>query len=347
MSVPANEQIESIRAMMAAGHQSVRMERHTLLLWGITAATLIFIVDLIFNPARFPVMWQRTLFATIFMAAILTTVGVWDFRLTRKRRAQRDESVSFVQVQVTKIWWMLVGLIIVMQLGMNFFGGGFLFYGMVLGLMGIAFYIHGLFSQQMLSWIGTLMLAIGLLMVALKVPFPLQKVLAASVFGLSFPYLAIFISRESLPDDFKARSLISMGWLLLALLPALVMARWTEQETLPTGDRMTLEQFLENPDKSTLTAIVQVPTGTRVPVLFTLQGNLAEKTKTITVPVSLSRSLELSVSEGKLNGRYRIGNGEWINPERSFSLRGSRIKSTLDLETGLQVQFDARISVKE
>lgn len=347
MSVSASEQIESIRAMMASGHQSVRMERHTLLLWGITAALLILIVDLIFSPARFSAAWQRILFATVFMAALLTAVGIWDFRLTRKLRSQRDESISFVQVQVTKIWWMLIGLIIIIQLGMNFFGGGFLFYGMALGLIGIAFYIHGLFSQQMLSWVGTMMLVVGFFMVALKVPFPLQKVMAASVFGLCFPYLAVFIHREGMANDFKARSLISLGWLVLALLPALVIAKWNEQEIVPVTNSMTLEQFLKNGNRSSLNAIVQVPIGTEIPIHITLQGNLSEKTKSIVIPVALSRPLELSVSEGKLDGRYRIDQGEWINPKRSFSLRGSRIKSSLDLETGLKVQFDARINLKE
>ena len=46
-------------------------------------------------------------------------------------------------MQLTKVWWLLVGLIVVISIGMNLFGGGYLFYGIVLALMGLAFYIHG------------------------------------------------------------------------------------------------------------------------------------------------------------------------------------------------------------
>ncbi len=115
----ATEQLNAIHAMMESGHRSVRLERHTLVLWGLAAAFLILVVRLIFTPERFPETLQRVLASNLFIAALLTAVGVIDLRLTRRARRQRDETLSFVQVQLTKIWWLLVGLIVLINLGMN------------------------------------------------------------------------------------------------------------------------------------------------------------------------------------------------------------------------------------
>ena len=61
MSDTTSTQLEAIHAMMASGHRSVRMERHTLLIWGVAAAFLILVVDEIFTPERFPEVWARAL----------------------------------------------------------------------------------------------------------------------------------------------------------------------------------------------------------------------------------------------------------------------------------------------
>lgn len=346
MSVPASEQMESIRAMMAAGHQSVRMERHTLLLWGIAAALLILFVDVLFSPETFPLRWQRTLGSTSFITVILVAIGVWDFKLTRQRRCARDETISFVQAQVTKVWWLLIGLIVVINVGMNFFGGGFLFYGLLLGIMGIAFYVQGLFSQQMLSWIGILLLAMGFFMVALGVPLVMQKWMTASVFGLSLPLLAYVIDKPAVHQGFNRRLGVSAAWLLLALLPTMILAQW-DKANIPQGQRLTLNEYSGQKLKKEGELVVQLPAGTPVPVHLVLKGNLIDDYKTVTIPILLSRPVELALTEGELDGRYRIDEGKWVKRRSAFFLRAEKVEARLEPESGFSVLFDAQLDVRE
>ena len=130
----AADQIKSIHAMMSNGHRSVRMERHTLVLWGLAGALLIVMMRLFFPPENFDVKWHRTLVVNAISIVVLVSVAIWDFRLTRRSREARDETVSFVQIQLTKVWWSIVALIILIQLGMSFFGGGYLFFALLLRL---------------------------------------------------------------------------------------------------------------------------------------------------------------------------------------------------------------------
>jgi len=53
MTAPAR-QLDAIHAMLSAGHRNLRIERHTLLLWGIPAGLLFAISELILTPSQFP-----------------------------------------------------------------------------------------------------------------------------------------------------------------------------------------------------------------------------------------------------------------------------------------------------
>lgn len=53
--------LEAIQSMLAAGHRSVRLERHTLLLWGGVGGFLCAFTDHVVTAERFPDNTQRAL----------------------------------------------------------------------------------------------------------------------------------------------------------------------------------------------------------------------------------------------------------------------------------------------
>jgi hypothetical protein len=53
------ERMESIQAMLAAGHRCVELERHSLLLWGGVGGGLCAFTDLVINGDTFPDNAQR------------------------------------------------------------------------------------------------------------------------------------------------------------------------------------------------------------------------------------------------------------------------------------------------
>ena len=61
MSHPASQQLSAIHAMLSVGHRNLRIERHSLLLWGIPAGLLFAISDRILTPEQVPALEQRAL----------------------------------------------------------------------------------------------------------------------------------------------------------------------------------------------------------------------------------------------------------------------------------------------
>lgn len=180
--------LESIHAMMASGHRSVRLERHTLLLWGISVAGLIVGVNATFTPDRFPNVALRSLYSNLLIALTLIVIAIVDFYWTRRTRRARDETLSFVQRQLMKVWWLLVALAVVLNIGMNFFGGGYLIYAAVLALMGLALYVQGLFSEQMLEFIGVVLIVLALGAIALGVAYKLMEWLGSRYSASAFRF---------------------------------------------------------------------------------------------------------------------------------------------------------------
>ena len=338
----ASEQLKAIHAMMESGHRSVRLERHTLVLWGLAAAFLILVVRLTFTPERFPETMQRVLASNLFIAAILTAVGVIDFRLTRRARRQRDETLSFVQIQLTKIWWLLVGLIVLINLGMNFFGGGYMFYGIVFALMGIAFYVHGLFSQQMLAWIGVLLIGLGLGGVALNLPFVAMEWLAVFVFGLGFPLLALVLQR--LPGDAGlAQRLGAMcGWLLLVIAPTGAAYHFSHESVPPEVPAVSLADYQRAVSGGS--QVVRLPAGTLVPIAIEVTGDIFDGVGTAVLPVRLSQNLDLSVSNGRPDGLFRVNAEHWKKALYNYRVRDLKLQTTLARERGPEVSVQLNIS---
>jgi hypothetical protein len=329
--------------MLARGSRSVRMERHTLILWGLAAAFLVVTDKLIFTPEHFPIGWQRALASNAYIAAVLAAIGVWDYRLTRRARHRRDETLPFAQVQLQKVWWLIVALIVVLDLGMNFFGGGYMFYGIVLALLGLAFYVHGLFSEQMRSWVGLLMIALGLVSVALKVPFAVMEWLAIFVFALGMPGLALLLGRAH--DSTARRTLFASLWLALVLAPTVVAAAL--ERAAPAADLpiTTIGEYSPTADGTgTDQYVVRLPAGTVVPLRVQLSGDALSVDDEATLPLRLTRDLDVVVKRGRLDKRYRIDGGEWKSILYNFRVRQLEMTATLTPAQGAAASLKVQVS---
>ena len=73
MSSPAAQQINAIHAMLSAGHRNLRIERHSLLMWGIPAGLLFALSEFILTPAQIPDVNQRALAWLALLVTVLTT----------------------------------------------------------------------------------------------------------------------------------------------------------------------------------------------------------------------------------------------------------------------------------
>jgi hypothetical protein len=307
-------QIEGIHSMLASGHRSVRLEKHTLILWGVTAAVLILGLKLIVNPDTFPVKWERSTVKLVIIACALLMVGMLDFRLTKRARSQRDESLSFVQQQMMKVWWMIAGLIVILNIGMDFFGGGYMFYSALLILLGFGFYTFGLFATPVLSWSGALLIGLGLVSIIIHPDFSTLKYLAASVTGWGLPLLALLLHHQQWTATVSRRLLAMFAWLLVCLTPVGLAYGMSEKQDKTHPDALTLEQY-QHMAEPTEPVTVALPPGTVIPLNIEVEGKVFNTATSVPVPLTLARTLYISVvdkpkSEGQpqFSKKWRVLN---------------------------------------
>lgn len=311
MTTPAAQQIQAIHAMLSAGHRNLRIERHSLLLWGIPAGLLFAVSELILTPAQIPDVKQRATAWLVLLAVVLTAVAGIDWMWTRRVKQARDEAWSFVHRQVQKIWWLLMALAVLTTFAMFFYGGGYMVCALWLVILGISLYLHGLFSEELLEWIGAITIVIGIGSLLAQLPYETMRWIAATVFAIGLPLLALMLDRGE-----HRKALFRLGQMLLWLSVVLVFPLWLEPRVHAAPQRepeaLTLEDFRRSQMSAGGYHAVTLPAGTSIPVEIELDGDVFDTTGPHPVlPLRLSRPIELMVLDGKLTGDARFAGESW------------------------------------
>jgi len=314
MTHSASQQLTAIHSMLSAGHRNLRVERHSLVLWGLTGGLLFLLSETILTPDDLPVLEQRAVAWLLLLVACLGGVGLVDWQLTRRAKQSRDEAWSFIHRQVQKVLWLLLALATLLTFAMFFFGGGYMLCAAWLVLLGIGFYIHGLFSEELLEWVGALIILIGIGSLAARLSFDAMRWIAAAVFGLGLPLLAGMLDRGRHRSPFYR-----LGQVLVWLFAVLILPLWGQHRAagrgIADGPVISLAAFRQLGDLGG-ERIVALPAGTVVPVAVELGGDIfagrAAGTKPEAVlPLTLAEPVEVLMVDGRLTGDTRLPGGPW------------------------------------
>lgn len=334
MSHPASQQLSAIHAMLSVGHRNLRIERHSLLLWGIPAGLLFAISDRILTPEQVPALEQRALAWLLLLTVVLGAVGGLDWWWTRRVKEARDEAWSFIHRQVQKVWWLLMGLATLCTFGMFFFGGGYMVCALWLVVVGLGLYLHGLFSEELLEWVGATIIVLGIGSLFAQLPYETMRWIAAAVFGLGLPLLAVMLDRG------RHRAIhVRLGQLLAWLLAVLALPLWLEgqaqRSVLPDEAAISLEDFRRNGNTAAGHTIVNLPAGTRVPVEIDVAGDLfVNSGDKAVLPLTLARPIELLLVDGKLTGANRFPGETWQAARQARWITIPFLKAELSPEKG-------------
>jgi len=339
-------QIDVIESMLATGHRSIRLERHTLILWGLTTAFLILFVKNVFTPDLIPEIWQRSLTMNLFIAVVVFGIGYWDLRLTRRKRELRDETISFVQKQLTKVWWLIIGLIILINLGMDLFVGKYLFYPILIAFAGLGFFIQGLFSQQFLAWNGIVLILLSLAIIILQIPYLTIEWLTIITAALGMPVMAWLMDLQDVQKKLSYRVIASVLWVTVITIPTWYIHQERYHDPDSGIQHIAFQEYSEHKMKNT-SIVVNIPAGTHIPLEVTIQGDTLETFTTTAVPLVLKRSIDLTAKNGKFDGRYRINNGNWLLPDQKFRLRKEKLETVLTDDNELKIELDLTLKAIE
>jgi hypothetical protein len=213
-----------------------------------------------------------------------------------------------------------------------FFGGGYMTFVVWLILFGLGIYVHGLFSEQLLEWAGVAMIALGVAALGLSAPYLLTQWLAASAFGLGMPLLSTMLDRgHSRPPWIRAAQ--SALWFAVVVTPPAIAYQWWKSRDLPAAPVVSLDSYLRQSD-ARHTAVVTLPAGTRIPLKVHIAGGVVEDKGDMAFPLTLARPIEISVTDGKPDGRFREAGGEWRRRIYSMWVRAVEMEGTLLPSTG-------------
>lgn len=308
MSQANAEQIETLRSMLVAGHRSVHLERHSLLLWGVVGGVLCAATQAVLTAERFPEVHQRAMVLLGWLALCLGGAGWCDQYLTRRLRRRRDETTPFAQAQITRAWWMLLAMGALGSFAMFFYGGGAMIYALWIVLLGLGVYLFGLFSRVLIEWIGVATILLGVFGLAAGLPFGMTRWLAASCFALGLPLASWLASRV---DDSRIgqRGLALMAWLAVvvgvpfSLVPAVISA------SAPSAAITPLAAFRPAAGEQ----VVNIPAGTPIPLSLSLSSSLLAVPAHKTLPLTLTRPVDIALYNGQSEGRYRVEGSGWAD----------------------------------
>lgn len=306
MTQIATQQLDAIHSMLSAGHRNLRIERHSLMLWGICFGVLIFFSDRILTVEQYPDLVQRAVAWLALLACSLAGVSLLDWHLTRRAKQARDEAWSFIHRQVLKVWWLLMSIGVLMTFAMFFYGGGYMIFAAWLVIAGVGLYVHGLFSEELLEWTGAFVIAIGVTMLAFRLNYTATQWIAASTLGLGLPLLAAMLDRGR-QRTFGIRLVQSAGWLLCVLIPPLLAERIVSAQPMD-AEVVSLAAFKANPAAR---QIVALPAGSEIPVRFEVSGNLFRTGENSTLPLILNEPVEISMNDGQPTGQWRFPGENW------------------------------------
>jgi hypothetical protein len=320
MSTHASQQLDAIASMMASGQRNLRMERWSLVLWGLAGGLLFLFSESILTPTQLPDLQQRALAWFLLIAFVLGAVGTADWHLTQRAKRSRDEVWSFIHRQVLKVLWLLMAIGALLTFAVFFYGGGYMLYTAWLVLLGTGLYVHGLFSEEMLEWAGALIILIGIAMLATQQNPENLKNIATSVFGIGLPALAVMLDHGRVRSK-AYRALQTLGWACLVLAVPLAAARWLQPEQLLHSPAVSLQEFQRSASTAGSQAI-SLPAGTAIPVQIDIGGNLFEAgSAPLVLPLVLKHPIELWMVDGKLTGAARQPGAAWSKgPETRINI---------------------------
>lgn len=344
MTAPA-QQLDAIHAMLAAGHRNLRLERHSLFLWGVPAGLLWALSETILTPDQLPDVTQRALAWLGLLIAVLATIAAVDWHLTRKMKATRDEAWSFIHRQVLKVWWLMMGLAALTTFAMFFYGGGYMLCAVWLVCLGIGLYVHGLFSEELLEWAGLLTILIGIAGLFAKQPYETMRWVAAAVFGLGLPLLALMLDRGRHRPTLVRLGQI-LGWLAVVLILPMAIEHRANYQERPELPAVPLADYRAGA-APTGEIVVALPAGTAIPVDIELGGDIfAGGPDKPVLPLTLTQPIELLLRDGQPTGDVRFPGEAWQPSRQVRWISIPWLKAELSPERGPRVRSSLIVQLR-
>lgn len=348
----APSQLAVLQTLLIAGHRPIQLRPGSLVRWGWAFALLAWSTDpLLRLPGLQGQAALQAGVAMLWLGAGMGLTAYLDWRAMQAAAIQADETLPFVQMQVSKVWWLLLAAGVLYTGSTFFFGGAYQIYMVWLALVGLGLFLHGLFSQELVEWAGGGIFLLALLVLVSGLPLVWHRPLVVSTMGLGLPLLGWLLHRRAVPVPNAGRSMVCvMGLLAASILPAMAWVQWTQGPALPQDipvySRKALLQLGNDPTQWPRYVALHVEAGTPIELQLEIQGGVLKPANDGShLTYTIAQDLDFLLIDGKLSRHVRRTGQDW--QASAGWLRITQLDLTPDLSqaSGLKVHSRAQIEL--
>ena len=342
-----------LQNLLVAGHRPIQFRPGSLVRWGWAFAWLAWSTDpLLRLPA---LQGQAALQAAVAMVWLGAGMGLtaWlDWRAMQAAALQAEETLPFVQVQISKVWGLLLAAGVLYTGSTFFFGGAYQVYMVWLALVGLGLFLHGLFSQELVEWAGAAIFLMALLVLISGLPLTWHRPLVISTSGLGLPLLGWLLHRRAVPLPNTTRSMVCvLGLLAASVLPAMAAVQWNQSIALPpdipTYSRAALLKLGSDPSQWPRFVALRLEAGTPMALQLDIQGGVLQPASNGGhLNYTVAQDMDVLLIDGQLSHHIRRAGEDWR--DSAGWLRITQLELTPDLTqpSGLMVHSRARIELE-
>jgi hypothetical protein len=348
---PPPSHLMLLQSLLQAGHRPIRVQPASLARWGLTFAFLAMATRPLLSVQALDGRTElQAVVAMLWLGGCLGAVAWWDWRANHRAASRAQETLPFVQGQVSKVWWLLL-VAGVLYTGSTFFlGGAYQIYMVWLALIGLGLFLHGLFSQQLVEWAGGSLFLLALVALASGLPLTWHRAVMIGMVGVGLPVLGAMLHRWPAATA-SLGSLIAQVALFLAagLLPALLVQQWQSRPMLsaevPIYSPASLAR-LGPPDQWPRHVGLHVPAGSPIEFQLDMAGEVLKTAGPAPrLTYTFQQDLDFLFIDGRLSHFVRRPGEAWR--ENNSWLRINRLEFAADPVSprGLLVRGNAQLSL--
>ncbi len=293
--------------------------------------------------------WQA-LAAVAWLGVGLGGVAAWDWHANRQAAQQAQEVLPFVHGQIVKVWWLLLAAGVLYTGSTFFFGGALQTYLVWLALVGLGLFLHGLFSQELVEWVGASCFLLALLASTSGLPLDWHRAVVINVSAVGLPLLGWMLHRWPEPSSRLVPLMTRVAvWMLASVVPALVLQLWQPGWRLPEDVPVYTQAELQRrgpPSSWPHHLALRVPKGTQLALRIELQGDVlgAAADSPTVLNYTVLHDMEFLMTDGQFTRQMRLPGEAWR--QREGWLRIDRLEFAADASEPVGMAVRARAHIR-
>lgn len=342
---PLPAHLLTLQNLLVAGHRPIHMRPGSLVRWGLAFALLAWATDpLLRHPALQHQPGLQAGVAMLWLGLSLGLTAWWDWRAAHAAAAQAEETLPFVHTQVSKVWWLLLAAGVLYTGSTIVFGGAYQVYMVWLALVGLGLFLHGLFAQEPLEWVGAGIFLLAILVLASGLPLAWHRPIVICTSGLGMPLLAWLLHRPPSPRPWAA-AWCTAAVLTASVVPAMAATLWSQRVALPDDiPVLSIQDLQAAPRPLPHYLALHLPAGSPITLALDIQGGLLHTPPDApALRYTVTEDLDLLLVDGQFTHVVRRAGQDW--QDQSGWLRITQLDFARTPAAGLQIRSVAHIEL--